>query len=424
MRGDEMKLQSTTRRWLVVWPAIVIVCLTLLPGLGDQGSTPDRWLWCIACGEFGGLDLINNVLLFVPFGAALAAGGWRGALPVVIGAAFSSTIELSQLALAPGRYPSFGDVLANSAGSALGGLLVARSASWLTPTERMRRLLSLAACAGALVVLVGTASLLPPAVPEPPLYGEWTPRSNGSVPFEGRIRAVSVNGWPLPDDVVPWTTEYGRSLSEGSLHVLADITSGHRPDRGAAAIVRVMSADRGQFVVGQEVDRFFFSVRLRSNQVGLRALTIEVPTAVHALGERLLITAGLDRRQRMYVAAEDSSGLHRRDLDLTIGLGWTFFMPTDVVVGRWSPTVNGLWLAFVVLPMGFYAPVASRARAAGVKRRLQPVGLAWPCAALAAGMVGGPLLSGTAGTPWTEWLGAAAGLATGAFLASRRSAVL
>jgi VanZ like protein len=73
------------------------------------------------------LESIANVLLFMPFGAALA---WRGiplSKAIGYGLALSVGIELAQLLIVSGRTTSVDDVLLNTLGAALGHMLLSRS---------------------------------------------------------------------------------------------------------------------------------------------------------------------------------------------------------------------------------------------------------------------------------------------------------
>ncbi|PVC65411.1 hypothetical protein DBP18_31325 [Streptomyces sp. CS081A] len=85
------------------------------------------------------VNLVGNVLLLVPFGAA-AAFLWSGRRRVLktalAGAVFSLIVEVAQYVLSLGRVSSVDDVLLNTAGAALGAFLVRR---W-TGRTRARRL--------------------------------------------------------------------------------------------------------------------------------------------------------------------------------------------------------------------------------------------------------------------------------------------
>jgi glycopeptide antibiotics resistance protein len=77
-----------------------------------------------------GYDLIEfgaNILLFVPFGLLVCAlrPGWSRLTVVMVGALASATIEILQAVARPGRTADVRDVVANTLGAALGGLVYA-----------------------------------------------------------------------------------------------------------------------------------------------------------------------------------------------------------------------------------------------------------------------------------------------------------
>lgn len=76
--------------------------------------------------NYGFVETIANVVMFVPFGVIGAA--WldrdRTWLAAVAGIAVSCTIEAAQALLLPNRYATIYDVTANSLGAALGCIAV------------------------------------------------------------------------------------------------------------------------------------------------------------------------------------------------------------------------------------------------------------------------------------------------------------
>jgi glycopeptide antibiotics resistance protein len=72
------------------------------------------------------LETVTNVLLFVPFGAALALSRLSTRRSILCGLVLSISIELAQLLVIPGRTASVDDVLLNTLGTALGCLLFLR----------------------------------------------------------------------------------------------------------------------------------------------------------------------------------------------------------------------------------------------------------------------------------------------------------
>ena len=76
--------------------------------------------------DYGVVEFAANVWFFIPVGLLCAAllprRLWWGAL--LSGLALSSLIELGQLLTSPGRYASWGDIIANTIGTTLGVLVV------------------------------------------------------------------------------------------------------------------------------------------------------------------------------------------------------------------------------------------------------------------------------------------------------------
>ena len=52
-------------------------CATLTPTAGSGRSGARTPPWCLVCGELGAVDVLLNVALFVPLGAALRFRGTR-----------------------------------------------------------------------------------------------------------------------------------------------------------------------------------------------------------------------------------------------------------------------------------------------------------------------------------------------------------
>jgi glycopeptide antibiotics resistance protein len=88
-------------------------------------------------GEFL-LNAVGNVLLFMPFGAALCLRGLPLRKTVRSGIAISVVVEITQL-LIPGRTTSVDDVLLNTLGALLGHALVSRWAPAPWPCQHKDR---------------------------------------------------------------------------------------------------------------------------------------------------------------------------------------------------------------------------------------------------------------------------------------------
>ncbi|ACL24458.1 VanZ family protein [Chloroflexus aggregans] len=113
-------------------PVLVgIFSLTLYPFDFSDPWPPQPW-YVLGFGFSHGVDMLQNVILFVPLGVALSwvlAGfgmGRRGQIGgvFIVAAVVAFGIECAQL-LVPGRTAALLDVLANAGGAALGGWVLA-----------------------------------------------------------------------------------------------------------------------------------------------------------------------------------------------------------------------------------------------------------------------------------------------------------
>lgn len=158
-----------SRRLPVLLAAAAVCAVTLAPLRGP----PHPPSTCVACGVLPLAGAVLNVLLFVPLGAA-AALRWRGARALMPGPALSLLVELAQTVV-PGRQPALGDLLANSAGAALGVAIVRAAALLRRPDGGTAAVLALCAALVPVLATIGTGRLLAPAPPVP-----------AALPYEGR----------------------------------------------------------------------------------------------------------------------------------------------------------------------------------------------------------------------------------------------
>lgn len=189
-------LNLRTARWLLAMVVLLILYGSLYPfelrpvahtGLWDLVR---RLHWARTTRG----DLFANVLLYLPFGAALAWSLPRSMGPVsrllvvtLCGAALSFSVELAQL-FARLRVSSLSDVASNTAGTALGcagALVVGALAARLHASEALK--LTREPVSAALVVL-WLASFLPP----------WLPRFDPSR-WPAAWSRITDAGWPAPD---------------------------------------------------------------------------------------------------------------------------------------------------------------------------------------------------------------------------------
>lgn len=119
------------KRPLAVLGIALALAAILLATLHSAGTTlPQGWSFELTSGRAALAELIQNLLLFIPLGAALVLAGVRPLWAIAIGAALSFSVEFAQLSI-PGRDSSLGDIVANTLSTAVGAALVQTRDRWL-----------------------------------------------------------------------------------------------------------------------------------------------------------------------------------------------------------------------------------------------------------------------------------------------------
>ncbi len=130
--AGEKTIRSTASGVALLASVVAVLSLTLVPM--DQA---DEDLELVPLSEIVDavtppfelllVESVLNVLLFVPFGAALALRRLSLGRTVVAAVALSAAVELGQLLVVPGRTTSVDDLLLNTTGALVGHVLLS---SW------------------------------------------------------------------------------------------------------------------------------------------------------------------------------------------------------------------------------------------------------------------------------------------------------
>lgn len=138
---------------LTVVGLLAIIATTMTPVSASGSDGPP---WCMSCPIFterAGVDLILNVLLYVPMGAGLALLRRGPGHVALIAIAISGAIETLQVNVIPGRFASMADVITNTLGALLGLFAIRYWRVLIAPTRSQSRLFAGVAAALALAVL-------------------------------------------------------------------------------------------------------------------------------------------------------------------------------------------------------------------------------------------------------------------------------
>jgi hypothetical protein len=362
-----------------------LTALTILPiliaTLRPSGSElSSGWTFTLVSGDEALAEVIENLLLFIPFGIALALGNTRALRAVAVGALVSLTVEFAQQWI-PGRDPSVGDLVFNTLGTALGVLVVRSAPHWLDPAPRRAAWLSLATAVLATIVWLGTGWLLQPLLPGVNAAELRTPELGGHLDvYTGRVLSVT-----------------GRLGAAEPLRITA--IAGTRSEQLAPLLL--LDDGPRRTLIGADREALVLRNYSRSRLLGLAKPDFRADGALAGVapGDTITVTAWTDGKGPGFCLALDA----RRwcGLGYTVGDGWRLifypehFPPTALIL------LNALWIAGWSLGIGWW----------GGARQHQATGVALGLVVVT--LLAGPRLVGLLATPLVELAGAVGGVAGG-----------
>jgi hypothetical protein len=375
---------------------------TLTPSDDPRRASFLTPLLCLICGEQGGADVAANLLLFLPFAVGLRLAGWSWRRTVAAAASVSFTVELLQYLVITGRDASLSDVLTNTAsgamGAALGGVLPALTAP--SPVRATRLLVG--ALAAPLALLAAWGWLLGPDMPPGRLMSRWAHVAPGIDVFDGRVRAVRLNGRAMPADGPPPDARRLRTeVAGGAIDLAAEVTSG-APVRIASWIYMFRVPSGGAVTLSQLRRRAVFAVPARALRFHFFPPTVTLADAFPAEPGAPVTLRAVERRRDLILSSSYGGRTRSVALGITPAYGWILVSPFQFGGGteRW---MTALCLLLLYLPAGYWAASIGRPTRA-VAGLGAGISLALAAVSPAAGL---------APAPWTEWLGALAGAAFG-----------
>jgi hypothetical protein len=383
----------------------VVLLATLTPTQDIRGVVSMTGLLCLVCGDRGGSDVANNLLLFLPLAIGLRLSGQSWLRTVVAGALLSFTVELLQLRIVAGRDASLSDLLTNTISSAVGATIGTYLPRVIAPPPRR----ALALLAGGLLALLALlaiwAWLLMPRTPAGELTSLWANESSVMGAFGGSVHSVRLDGVPMPADGPPPDPAWLRAqLDRGMTALDADVVSGAPPRyRLWIYMLRHRAPLAGALTLTQ-------LRREAGLEVPSRALEFRMGAPLVTLADAFPDSAGIPVRLRATEKsgrvriASSYQGVERSvELGLSPAFGWVMFLPFELGVGTGVRWATGVFLGLLLLPLGYWA--------AWTRRPLVAAG------ALVAGLVAGlaalPALFGLPPVHWSEWLAGALGAAVG-----------
>ena len=394
--------------------SVVLIAATTL-GPGDASSA--GLSWCVICGEVGGTDAILNVALFVPLGIGLALSGVRPwtAMAAIVG--LTVAIEGLQVGVVPDRDASFGDLVMNAGGGAIGIWIGAQLTNLLWPPARLARWLVISSAAAWLGIQAIAAFTLVPSQSAPP-HRLATGRGLGPQhqAFPGQITRVEVDGvvyFPRP-------FPRGRTFHEMEFREGATVRASAIPRTCATKVAAIVLAGDALFHQVLELSLrggdLVFGVKTGADALRLRPIRYRLSRVLQSsancsLGGDTLFIESRYERDAVLLRAHSRGGL-ARELQVAprISQSWMLLSPIPWYrePGLLSRLADAVWLAALILPVAYWSAFL----------RIREHGVAWvnvavPLVAIGVAFVALPILFGLRLPAPDEWLAAIAGAALG-----------
>lgn len=315
-------------------------------------------MFCIICGPLGGVDWLWNVALFVPLGAALVAGGTPPLAAFLVSAAGSLAIEAAQWRLITGRDANLGDLVANGLGGALGALAVHFRASIVQPSPRTARRLLVAWSVVLAAVAFAAAWIARPAEPEYVYWSQWAPVRGGFVPFAGSLRALTLFGAELPPGTPVDPVQQPARYRAGDLDVAAVVVPAPSV-RGVALIARAGNPLGEQFQIAQRGQDLVVRGRMNAARWSLRSPSFRLAGGLVASGGDPRVVLMRVQPQVVLLASSGARDTLTARARVTLGRAWQSVAPFEVTDVRWDWLMIPLWVALLLVPLGYWATTAA-----------------------------------------------------------------
>lgn len=323
----------------------LIAAATLLPGEATFNAPSS----CLICGQRGVADALLNLTLFAPFGAALAFARVRLWRILFAGFALSALVELLQLYL-PGRDPSYGDLLFNTVGAAMGAAGPVLSSRWRLVAPGYTGAWAAGAAFFACLVVTASALLLQPSLPRLTYYGQWTPEFGDREQYLGRVTNATIGDLRVRNQAIRRSAELRARLLRGDV---LRITASAGPSPQWNAPVFNIYDDRQHEVLSitAQGSDLLIRYRMRASRLLLDQPAFLVRGALDRVGPGMPWSLDVRLLDGGICAFTEAGAAC--PLGFTLSRGWSVLLHTTFPRGV-ERMLDLLWLAALFLPAGTF----------------------------------------------------------------------
>lgn len=341
------------RARLAVLTALGFIALVCLPPSGS--AQPASIDLCLVCGYNGASSALLNIVLYLPLGAALWWGSRRMGRVIAIGAVVSLSVELLQLFI-PGRHTALSDLLANTVGALLGGLLAISPRAWIVPQAGTARVATAVVTVSACACMVLAGLLLRPSAPVGDYYGQWRPGSGYGRRYNGEVLDATVGDLPVPSSRLD-DPEHIRSLLLSRAPVRVRFVAGS-PTTRLTAVFRVVA---GPFGAGDEVlqvgvdgTALVLTPRFRANDFRLSRPEVQLQRALAGIAAGDTVALSLQPRDDHGYEVIVNDGAPAL-VGFSVGRSWSLLYATNLRSEQALRSMDHGWLFVLATVVGWFA---------------------------------------------------------------------
>jgi hypothetical protein len=169
--------------------------------------------------------------------------------------------------------------------------------------------------------------------------------------YPGRVLSAELDGVAISSGMIGESPRLRTSLLAGAPVRVRAVASAPVPTR--APLVNLLDASRNEiFLLAADGDDVLFRLRTRAAAVELDSPVLTVSGVMRGLrpGDPLALTVSRNGRTYCVQVNARSKCLG----GFTLGVGWTFFLDSQVPAGWPHAVLNVLWIGLLLFPFGFW----------------------------------------------------------------------